>query len=187
MRRFLAGCALAAMMPLAVGAQEQPGWSIAGGLSLPLGDFGDVFDAGFGVHGSYWKPLAGKTITLRLDAGFDRFSGPSVLGFSSSATAFPIMGNAVLRFGADAKEGTARPYVFGGAGVLISRTSVGVRVGSVSRSESRTSTDPGIQLGGGVEFMLAGFSTFAEARLVNGFGDDFRTARYIPLMFGVKF
>ncbi len=187
MRRFLAGCALALAVPTAAFAQQQSAVSVAGGLSVPVGDFGDAFDTGFGIHGSYWRPLAGRTITLRVDAGFDRFSGPNLFGVSVSGTTFPLMGNAVLRLGADAKEGSARPYLFGGAGVVVSRTTVGVRVGNLSRSESRTVTDPGIQLGGGIEFALAGFSTFAEARLVNAFGDDFRSGRYIPLMFGVKF
>ncbi len=65
------------------------------------------------------------------------------------------------------------------------RSSSEASVGGVS-GDSDSSNDLGIAVGGGVEFRLAGFSTFAEARVVNVFGDN-DSSRWIPVTFGIRF
>ena len=49
-----------------------------------------------------------------------------------------------------------------------------------------SSTDVAVQGGAGVNFQLAGFTTFVEAKFVNIFGDGSST-RYIPITFGFRF
>jgi hypothetical protein len=74
------------------------------------------------------------------------------------------------------------PYILGGVGMFNGKASAGSSTYSVSAS----STDLGIQAGGGIEFKLSGFSTFAEAKFVNVFGDG-SSSSWIPITFGVRF
>jgi opacity protein-like surface antigen len=188
---------LAALFATMAQAQAAPAVSkptsfgVHAGVGLPLGDFGSAVGTGFGVHGTVWYQAANPKLRFRGDVGFDRFSGENNISIgnassSSSSTLIPIMASALWSLGDPKSASTSKPYLIGGAGLIGARSSGSVRVGNVTQSVSNTDFNLGIQLGAGVEFKLSGFSTFAEAKLVNAFGDG-GSARYIPLMFGVKF
>jgi hypothetical protein len=184
------------MAPALLSGQSQStskptSFSVDAGIALPLGDFGKAVGTGFGVHGSLWYKLANPKLRVRGDVGFDRFAGENSInvgGFSASTdfTVIPVIGNLVFALGDPKSTATSKPYILGGAGLVLARGSGSVTVAGRTTSSSSTDTNLGIQLGGGIEFQLAGFSTFAEARFVNAFGDG-GSARYIPLSFGIKF
>ncbi len=162
-----------ALLPAMAGAQEASklSFGVMGGLSLPMGDFGDGLESGYNITGSIYAPL-GEKLKLRGDVGYESF-GAKVGDNSFNVLSFT--GNVILPLGTAASEGGIRPYVIGGAGAFR---------GSCDGCES--STDLGINVGGGFEFRLSGFTTFAEARFVNVFSEG-DSSNWIPITFGIRF
>jgi opacity protein-like surface antigen len=193
MQRVVGGLvAVMLAVPMVASAQaaapKNTSFSVHAGIGIPFGDFGDAVGTGFGVHGSLWYKLTNERLRLRGDVGFDRFSGDNNVSiggssFETTATVIPIVGNVVYALGQPKQ--TSRPYLLGGAGMFVNRSSVSVTALGRTTSSTDTETRLGIQAGGGIEFQLAGFSTYAEAKLVNVFGDGSLT--YVPLTFGIKF
>jgi opacity protein-like surface antigen len=171
----IAGLAAAlAVLPSAVQAQDASklSFGVMGGLSLPMGDFGDAAKSGFNITGSIFAPLGDK-LRLRGDIGYESFEPES--GGGDNLNVLSFAGNVMFPLGAEASAGGARPYLIGGAGLY-----------RFSCDGCDSETDFGINVGGGIEFKLAGFTTYAEARLVNAFSDPDAT-RWIPLTFGIRF
>ena len=185
--RALAVTGLAAALTLAPSAaQSQDGRAISfgvmGGLSLPMGDLSDGVNSGYNITGNIWMPL-GSTLKFRGDVGYESFGGKgstSVAGFDFNVLS--LTGNVVLPLGGEKAEGGIRPYLIGGGGLY--RGTIKVNVIGLSGSES--SSDLGINAGGGFEFKLSGFTTFAEARFVNVFSEG-ESSRWIPITFGIRF
>lgn len=179
----VAACLLVTDVAQAQGSKPVS-FGVMGGLSLPMGSLGDLYDSGYNLTGSvYLKPQSGR-YSFRGDVGYDRFEakgGSNLAGLNFSILSFA--GNVVLPLGASGGDGSIQPYVLGGGGIYRGTTSADAELGGGSSSDSNV----GITVGGGVEFKLAGFSTFAEAKFTNVFGDASFTPRYIPLTFGVRF
>jgi opacity protein-like surface antigen len=172
--------AIAAPAALSAQSSDKPiSLGVSGGLSLPMGDFGEGLNSGFNVTGHvYFKPASLQSIRLRGDVSFDRFS---VDGFDANVRSLGFTGNAIYDFPTQSSS-MVKPYIVGGLGLYNSKfsESVGAFEGSAS------DTNLGIQAGAGLTFQLSGFSTFAEARLVNIFSDNTST-RFVPIVFGVRF
>jgi hypothetical protein len=168
--------ALAVSASVATAQDSKPvSVGVMGGLSLPMGDLGDAVESGFNITGSVYFMPSGSRFGLRGDLGYDSFSGKGNSNFNSNILSFT--GNVLLPVGTETAEGSIRPYVIGGGGFYRFSNDV---------PGSDSNTDFGIGVGGGLEFKLAGFSTFAEARFVNVFSDPGST-RWIPITFGVRF
>lgn len=181
MNRFSKFAAVAALLmtPAMVSAQSSAvGFGVSGGLSVPTGDLGDGVDAGYSIAGHvFLKPSSMKTLRFRGDVSFDRFAYKGNVDGNLRSLGF--VGNALLDL---SSSGGVKPYVLGGVGLFNGKGTS--EVGAVSVSKS--STDVGIQVGGGLNFQLSGFSTFLEAKYVNVFSDPNSTG-YIPITFGVRF
>ncbi|MBL0938991.1 MAG: outer membrane beta-barrel protein [Gemmatimonadaceae bacterium] len=173
--------ALAAPAALTAQAAEKTvGIGVSGGLSLPMGDLGEGAESGFNVTGHlYLKPAALKAFRLRGDVSYDKWNAKGVDGASVSALGF--VANAVFDLGTSSTS-SVKPYVLGGVGMFNSKYKFESSVVEVNES----STDVGIQAGAGINFQLSGFSTFAEARFVNVFGDN-SSSNWIPITFGIRF
>jgi opacity protein-like surface antigen len=190
MRRFLAGCALAALAPVTLVAQQQQErpvrFSVAGGVTLDAGGGDGNRDSGFNVTGSAWFNRKFGQFGLRTDVSMDRWSTSQRVGAFRATGAFTAIGltaNGIYALNQNRKEGAIRPYLLGGAGLYIGRASFDTNIPGVDGSSSDTNF--GLQGGGGLEFVLAGFSTFAEAKLVLVTGEG--VGRWVPLTFGIKF
>jgi opacity protein-like surface antigen len=156
---------------------------VSGGLSLPMGDFGEGLSSGFNVTGHvYYKPASLKSLRLRGDVSFDRFDADGVDG---SFRSLGFAGNVVYDFPTQSSS-MVKPYVLGGLGIYNGNSSVKVSTGAGNFALSGSDTNLGLQVGGGITFQLSGFSTFAEAKLVNVFTEG-ASARFIPITFGVRF
>ncbi len=189
LRTIRALCAVGtfALLPAVVGAQDSKPISVGvmGGLSLPMGDLSDAVESGYNITGNvYFRPGASR-LTFRGDVGYESFGGKgssSVAGYDLNVLS--VTGNVLFPLGTNTAEGSIRPYLIGGGGLYRS-TAKGT--GLASGFDSDATNDLGIAVGGGLEFKLAGFSTFAEARFVNVFGDGDGNARWIPVTFGIRF
>jgi opacity protein-like surface antigen len=188
LRALRALCAVGtfALIPAVAGAQDSKPISVGvmGGLSLPVGDLGDGFDSGYNITGNiYLKPAASR-FSFRGDVGYESFGAKvnnSIAGVDLNILS--VTGNILFPLSSSMAEGSIRPYLIGGGGLYRSK----VEGTGAASGESESSNDLGIGVGGGLEFKLAGFSTFAEARFVNVFGDGDSDARWIPITFGIRF
>ncbi|MCC6244942.1 MAG: outer membrane beta-barrel protein [Gemmatimonadaceae bacterium] len=174
-----------AMMPAVMRAQSAKAVSVgvSGGLSLPMGDLSDGYESGFTVAGHiFLKPASLSKVSFRGDVSYDKWEASSIAGsvLNVSQSTLGITGNVL--FALSSGSGGMQPYLLGGGGMY--RTSTSASVSGLSGS--RSSTKPGLQGGAGIEFKLAGFSTFAEAKFVNIFADG-ASRNYVPITFGVKF
>ncbi len=190
LRALRALCAVGtfALLPAVAGAQDSKPISVGvmGGLSLPMGDLADGVESGYNITGNiYLKPAASR-FSFRGDVGYESFGGKasnSVVGFDLNVLS--VTGNILFPLSSTTAEGSIRPYLIGGGGLYRTKFE---GTGTASGQESESSNDLGIGVGGGFEFKLAGFSTFAEARFVNVFGDgEQSSSRWIPITFGIRF
>ena len=187
MKRSLRWIGLAAFLavPVMASAQEvvRPfSFGVSGGLSLPMGDLGDGYDAGYNITGHImYRPAAFTNLSFRGDVNFDRFGSKSFDDVSTRFLGGTI--NAVYAF-PQATPGVVRPYVLGGVGVQNGKSSG--TVAGVNLDDSDSATDLHVQGGAGVNFQLSGFTTFVEAKYVNVFGDP-NSFSYIPITFGFRF
>jgi hypothetical protein len=179
------GIACALLLPLAGQAQSAKKISLgaSGGGSLPIGDLGSTTDPGFTVAGHlFFRPASRKKVQLRADVSYDSWKLSALTGsnIDVTRTSLGVTGNVVFALSGD---GSATGlYLLGGGGMMRGAVSRVVGLGGGSTS----STDPGVQGGVGMQFALSGFSTFAEVKVVNVFGDVV-SWRYIPITFGVRF
>ena len=181
MNRFSKYVAAAAVMvaPAMLSAQSSAvGFGVSGGLSVPTGDLGDAVDAGYSIAGHvFLKPSSMKSLRFRGDVSYSGFGYKNI---DASYRSLGFVGNAMLDL---SSSGGVKPYVLGGLGAFNGKRST--QVGSAA-VVSTGSTDVGIQVGGGLNFQLSGFSTFLEAKYVNVFTENNSTG-YIPITFGVRF
>ncbi|QJR36676.1 outer membrane beta-barrel protein [Gemmatimonas groenlandica] len=181
MNRFSKFVTVAALMmtPAMVSAQSSAvGFGVSGGLSVPTGDLGDAVDAGYSIAGHvFLKPASTKNLRFRGDVSYTGFDYKNI---DASYRSLGFVGNALLDL---SSSGGVKPYVLGGVGAFNGKAST--KIGSAA-VVSTSSTDVGIQVGGGLNFQLSGFSTFLELKYVNVFTDG-NSAGYIPITFGVRF
>ncbi len=176
-----------ALMPATAAAQNSRPLSVGvmGGMSVPTGNMGNDREIGFNLTGSvYLRPGAGQFM-FRGDVGYDRFEGNR--RFENLNVAL-VTASIRVPIGSAAVEGGIRPYFVGGGGLY--RRTTDIVVYDAPR-ETRSSNDFGVAFGAGVEFGVARFNIFAEARFVSVFGDRrdvfLPSARWIPVTLGVRF
>ena len=187
-RAIRALCAVGtfALVPAVVGAQDARPISVGvmGGLSLPMGDLADGVESGYNITGNiYFRPGTSR-LTFRGDVGYESFSAKGSNNIAGiDLNVLSVTGNVMFPLGSMVAEGGIRPYLIGGGGLYRTQSE---GTGVASGAESEASNDLGIAVGGGVEFKLAGFTTFGEARFVNVFRDG-ASSRWIPITFGIRF
>ncbi len=181
MKKILVGAAMfsafVAAAPVAQ-AQQSGGlvFGISGGLTLPIGDLGDVQGSGLNLQGHATLKPSSTPFALRGDVGFwttggKNFNRLGVSGSTESVNWFVGNVNAIYNF-EGSKDDTFVPYVIGGVGLYNGSQGFG--------------TKAGINGGGGVTFKLSGFDAFAEGRFHNIFTEG-SSSRIIPLSFGINF
>ncbi len=176
---------LLAFLALPIAAQAQStrtvSLGISGGMSLPMGDFADGYDAGYNVTGHvYFKPSTMK-LALRGDVSYDSWKGKgSTSVVDANQSSLGLTGNGLFYLGES--SAAMRPYLVVGGGMYRSKSTATVANVEVSN----TYWDPGIQGGLGISFALSGFNTFVEAKYVNVFGEN-DSFNFVPISFGVRF
>ena len=155
---------------------------IAGGASVPTGDFGTGREVGF--HGAVVLGIrpVNWPVGLRAEGMFHRFAFD---GADLNNNLFAGIGDLVLTI---PTTGVIRPYIIGGGGVYNIRRSGDEDLGDNDIDLGRNSrTNFGLNGGAGLTFQLSGFNTFLEARFHNVFTDGPSDAQFIPITFGIVF
>ncbi|HJR43059.1 MAG TPA: outer membrane beta-barrel protein [Gemmatimonadaceae bacterium] len=175
-----------------MGSASTVDFGVAGGITFPQGDVGDFTKTGWHLQGLMgWSPptmpvafrfdlmyhgLPGKEINL----GGGSVEGPDFRVLAGTANVeldlSRLTGTAISNLRqSTAEPGSASVYLTGGVGVYNSKI-----------EDFDSETDLGINVGGGVNFNLAGLRTFVEGRFHNIFSDG-ESARMIPITVGIRF
>jgi opacity protein-like surface antigen len=171
---------------------------VAGGVALPLGDFGDGAKTGFaGMLSVGFQPPA-QAFGLRVDGMYHRFGLdegsvgdelPPGVDFDGNANILAGVASVVMTV---SNAAGVRPYLIGGGGIYRLGVDVEVSADGETLSDDESQTDFGLAGGGGIAFPLGGFNAFVEARIHSVFsGDDDEedsgNTNFIPVVVGITF
>lgn len=174
MHRILAAAALVvAALAAPAHAQRALSLSLAGGASLPVGQFAD--GASTGWHGLVGIGLSTfmQPIGLRLDAAHSRFTAKAA-GPDQAVTSATL--NITYRL--PMTNSPLSPYLITGAGAYRFECTGAISCGSTTRF--------GWNAGLGTRFVGLGLKGFLESRF-HAVNADAGNVRYVPLTFGLTF
>ena len=182
-RILVLACVLTVCSASPLQAQLPVSFGVSAGATLPVGDFGELNDAGFnfGAHARLSVPFVPFALRAEVQHNRMKFSG-------SDANTLVTSGTLNGDFSAGSAMMRAVPYFTAGLGGYYIKTALRGPTAGTTRYGDVTSI--GLNGGAGLRMPLAGFSTFVEARVHwVSTGDEFLTgsATYIPLVFGITF
>lgn len=154
-------------------AQAQPTegirFGVGGGVTLPMGNYGDFDKGGYHLLGVVQFPISHSAIHLRFDAMYGQTSHD--VG-SGKTTLTGATGDLLYHLGD--RAASVRPYVLGGLGVY--------NVDAGGGSE----TDFTFGFGGGILFGIGTMHAFLEARYMSIQASG-TSLPFIPISLGVMF
>jgi len=180
---FIGAAALASTLALSpLQAQGNPiAFGVVAGASFPISDFGDAANTGWHAGGLLqWRgpffPLGirGEVVYHQFESKFDDEAKLTLLtALVNGVWTFPVT-----------EPATIRPYIIGGGGLY--------RVGCSDCGGLDSENKGGINLGGGIEFPLSGFTSIIEARWHMIFDkeddiDDDSNSMFVPISVGLMF
>ncbi|MGI8499233.1 MAG: outer membrane protein [Gemmatimonadaceae bacterium] len=170
-------------------------FGIVGGATLPTGDLSDAAKTGWHAGGAVQFSVPMIPVGLRADVMYHHLglkdATQSIEGTTLTEKFSMITGTLNGMFMVPmAAGGMVKPYVIAGVGAYNLRSSVdcsGSCTGIGTASDN--STKFGLNGGAGVQFGLAGLSTFVEARYHHVFSgsDGGGTVAIIPITVGIMF
>lgn len=165
----------AALAAFPMAASAQIGLGIGGGPSTPLGDFGDVAEAGFHAQASLHVGVPLLPLGFRGDAMYQQFAA------ESSGTFRQAGGLANATLGLPVPLIVISPYAIGGVGAF-RHMPPEVTVGGVT-VEGEESTEAAWNVGAGLRLGLPGISASLEARYL----DMGNGVKAVPVTVGIRF
>ena len=179
-RSVVLGVVLMASAGTAPAVAQGAEFSLGGGLTLPLSEFGDAASTGFhGLAGVSFLP-SGSPVGIQVDGMFQRFGFEDAPdGFDANFQIIQGTANAVYKF-KSSEETKVRPYLIGGVG-LYSFKATGDDV-----PDTGSETDFGINAGAGFDFKFGAAGLFLEGRFHNVFTEG-ESTNFIPITVGVRF
>lgn len=184
--RAIRSAVLGAVLMASVGAApvvaQGAKFSLGGGLTLPLGDFGDA--AGTGFHGLAAVSFQPENfpVGIQVDGMFHRLGVDDDPVFGDVDANFQLIqgtANAVYRF-QTSPDTKIRPYIIGGVGLYNSKLT-----GDDVPDDFGSETDFGINGGAGFDFVAGSVGLFIEGRFHNIFTED-ESTNFIPITVGVR-
>lgn len=169
-------------------------YGLGAGLLIPTGDVGNLQSTGWNLQGfGEWQSTS-SPFALRAEITFGSLTGKNITSPTGTLSAsnlhlFTLTGNGMWLFRPSAASlSRTTPYIIGGVGFY---RSSGHTTSPVGERADLGSTNFGINLGGGIIYRLAGFSTFAEARFHNVFSgtqtaSGKTSAHYFPITVGIR-
>lgn len=182
--KSLVAFAFVAAATVSTAQAQGVGFNVGGGVSLPLGDFGDQADLGFhGLVGVSFQP-ANLPVGIRVDGMYHMWGGSEDVFGDADVNARAIAGtaNAVYTF-QTAETSTFHPYLIGGLGLY----NTALTGDDVPDEFDDSTTDFGINAGAGFNFAAGeSLNLFVEGRFHNVFTDG-SDVKFIPITVGVRF
>jgi len=175
---------LVCLLAVATMASAQGKMSLGGnvGIYLPMGDFGDVANTGFGILPQFeyqWKPNVNLTGTV----GYVSFGGESGtlygMQYEYSYSDMPILVGAKYYFG----EGKMKPYAMAKTGLHMFKAEA--TVGGFSASASETYF--GIDLGAGFEMPMGEKMNFDVAGGFESIFSEGESSNSLVISAGIKY
>ncbi|MDH5235012.1 MAG: porin family protein [Gemmatimonadota bacterium] len=148
-------------------------FGLSGGISAPMGDFGDAADLGF-IVGGQWSTGLGEKLNLRINVDLSRYGLPS--GVDGNWMLIGGIANIVYPI---ATESGLKPYVLGGLGMINSKA-------TITGFGDASSTDLAFNGGIGFDFTMGSRSWFTEVKYVSIQADG-ASVNYVPVVLGIKF
>jgi opacity protein-like surface antigen len=172
MKRFLPVMTVAGLLAGAAPAAAQIGFVVGGGVSVPVGEFGEFAKSGWMALGGAQLGIPLFPLKFRAEGLFGRNTHEGASG--DKTTLYGGMANAIFQIGPPLVP--VKPYVIAGVGYLNHRYSPGA-AGAQSDSEWK----PVFGGGAGVGLNLLVIGVFVEARYLRR--DD---TGFIPVIVGVR-
>ena len=179
MKRMLVG-SLALMLATTVAAtdasaQGRASFMLGGGLTLPLGDFGDVAKLGWHGLGGVEFAIPNAPVGIRIDGMYGQNNGDEdVVGPDAKAKLFGANADVVW----NSKSPGVKFYVLGGVGFY------NVKFESPAGDDDESKF--AVNGGAGLKFGAGAARFFVEGRFVNVFTSGSST-NFIPVTVGVSF
>ncbi len=168
-------------------------FGIGGGVVVPRSNarYQDVL-AGSAGQAYLLIRLAPGFPALRIGADFSRMKfGDPVAGAQGNVfgtTRTQVGGIASLRF--DLLHGPVRPYLLGGVGAFSIRDALDI-TSSMSNGDAISTTEVGLDGGGGISFRMGRISGFVETRIQNVYTKEgfinTKSIQNFPVTFGIIF
>ena len=181
-RSVVLGAVILATVGAAPAMAQGAKFSVGGGVTLPLGDFGDVANTGFhGLAAVGFQP-ANLPVGFQIDGMYNRFGLDDAFTLGDDVNSQIIQGtaNVVYTF-TTAEESTFHPYLIGGVGLYNFKFT-----GDDVPDGTESNTDFGINAGAGFDFQAGSVGLFVEGRFHNVFTED-ESTNFIPITVGIRF
>jgi hypothetical protein len=175
----MAALALGLLVAAPAAHAQNARFGLGGGISIPLGDFGDGANVGWQGTGAVTFAPENSALGFQIDGTYSQFGLDGPLDVNSRF--IYGTGNVVYTF-STAPDTRFRPYLIGGAGIY----NIGF-TGDDADLAGDSSTEFGINAGAGFNFDAGGTGLFIEGRFHNVFGDGPSDAQFIPITVGVRF
>ena len=184
MKRIVRSAAMLGMVTLASVATAhaqgagRASFHVAGGITLPMGDFGDAFGTGFQALGGVSFGLGGLPFAIRVDGFYGQNSGDEdVTGPDVKVKMFGGMAGGQFNFGGDASP--VKPYILAQVGMVNSKV-------DVPNFDTESESDFAFGGGGGIGFGLGSIAAFVEAQYVS-VATEGESSNFVAARFGVRF
>lgn len=179
MKQLLSVIVITVLFTGFINAQSKMAVGIQAGIALPMGDFGDGFDMGFGGTGTFAYHI---NPMLDVTGSFGYLTWSAKEG-DASFSSIPVLVGARYYFGKD----KLNPYVAGELGIHFSTIDVPEVVipgfGTIGGSES--SSDFGFGVGAGILYQLSPKLDLDVNAKFNSISGDGGSSNYISIMAGV--
>jgi hypothetical protein len=181
MKRIVRSAAVLGMVTLASVATAhaqgagRASFHVAGGVTLPMGDFGDAFGTGFQGLGGVSFGLGGLPFAIRVDGFYGQNSADNV--DDVKVKMFGGMAGGQFNIGGDAAS--VKPYILAQVGMVNSKV-------DVPNFDTESSTDFAFAGGGGIGFGLGSLAAFVEGQFVNVMTEG-ESSSFIAARLGLRF
>ncbi|MGH7482022.1 MAG: outer membrane beta-barrel protein [Longimicrobiales bacterium] len=130
-------------------------FGVAGGVSVPVGDFSDGVDLGWNAVGTLWLSSIMHPLSLRVDGAHNQFGFSDDAGVEVDGTARVTSGTLNAAYRLPMTNSPISPYLMSGLGAYHS---------DCSEDACEGTTKFGWNVGLGTRIYLLGFRSFLEAR-----------------------
>lgn len=173
MKQLLSVLLLAVLFTGIINAQNKMAFGLQAGVAIPMGDFGDAFDMGFGGTGTFAYHI-NPMFDVTASVGYLTWSG-KVDGYSFSSV--PVLVGARYYFGQD----KFHPYVSGELGMHFTTSEVEFLGSSFSSSDSFF----GFGAGAGFLYKMGPNLDLDVNAKFNSISSEGDASNYISIMAGV--